>query len=369
VSDDETRQAENGGSAGALCQSDIDSLVATGAVTIDKASNLEELHSAGIEVLGKRSEISAANRRLGSLSPERRREVGRLLGEGRSRLEELVEERKTVLENQERRRWLESDHFELTETPDSTGTGLTGISPIGHLHLVERTREELEDVFIGMGFAIAEGPEVETDWYNFEALNIPPAHPARRMWDTFYLDLGEPETILLRTHTSPVQIRLMQEQQPPIYAVMPGRCYRRDTPDARHNPIFHQIEGLVVDKDISFANLAGTIETFTSAYFGEGIHARLRPAYFPFTEPSAEFEITCTICRGHGCRTCSQTGWVELGGCGMVDPAVFEAVGFDPEKWSGFAFGFGIDRCAQMRHGIADMRQMLENDVRFLTQV
>ena len=208
----------------------------------------------------------------------------------------------------------------------------------------QRTREELEDVFVGMGFRVAEGPEVETDWYNFEALNIPPAHPARGMWDTFYLELGDPGTLLLRTHTSPVQIRLMQEQPPPIYSVMPGRCYRHDTPDARHSPIFHQVEGLVVDKGISFADLAGTIETFTGAYFGEDIHSRLRPAYFPFTEPSAEFEVTCTICRGEGCRTCSHTGWIELGGCGMVDPAVFEAVGIDPERWTGFAFGFGIDR-------------------------
>jgi phenylalanyl-tRNA synthetase alpha chain len=188
------------------------------------------------------------------------------------------------------------------------------------------------------------------------------------MWDTFYLEVGEPGSVLLRTHTSPVQIRLMQSQAPPIYAVMPGRCYRRDTPDARHTPIFHQVEGLVVDRDISFADLAGTIETFTGAYFGPEIHSRLRPAYFPFTEPSAEFEITCTICTGDGCRTCSQTGWVELGGCGMVDPAVFEAVDVDPEQWTGFAFGFGIDRCAQMRHAIPDMRVMLENDVRVLLQ-
>ena len=219
-----------------------------------------------------------------------------------------------------------------------------------------------------MGFTVAEGPEAETDWYNFEALNIPPAHPARSMWDTFYLELGQPETVLLRTHTSPVQIHLMEERPPPIHAVIPGRCYRRETPDARHLPVFHQIEGLVVDRGITFADLAGTIETFTTAYFGADIHSRLRPGYFPFTEPSAEVEVTCTICRGKGCRTCSWTGWVELAGCGMVDPAVFEAVGIDSEEWSGFAFGLGIDRCAQMRHVIADMRAMVENDVRFLRQ-
>jgi phenylalanyl-tRNA synthetase alpha chain len=192
------------------------------------------------------------------------------------------------------------------------------------------------------------------------------------MWDTFYLNLGPPESTLLRTHTSPVQIHLMEAAVAndglPIHAVMPGRCYRRDTPDASHLPVFHQIEGLVVDKGITFADLAGTIEVFTTAYFGPDIHSRLRPAYFPFTEPSAEFEVTCTICHGSGCRTCSQTGWIELGGCGMVDPAVFDAVGIDNDQWTGYAFGFGIDRCAQMRHQIADMRALNENDIRFLRQ-
>jgi phenylalanyl-tRNA synthetase alpha chain len=331
--------------------------------------SLEALRALDVELLGKRSEITLANRRLGALDPEERRAAGRLLGDARSELEALVAERRSELESLQRAEQLQSDRLDLTELPDPSGTGLAPIGSIGHLHLVGRTRDELEDVFVGMGFAVAEGPEVETDWYNFEALNIPAAHPARGMWDTFYLDLGEPGTVLLRTHTSPVQIRLMQAQAPPIYAVMPGRCYRRDTPDARHSPIFHQIEGLVVDDGISFADLAGTIETFTSAYFGEGIHSRLRPAYFPFTEPSAEFEVTCTICRGEGCRTCSRTGWIELGGCGMVDPAVFDAVGVDSERWTGFAFGFGIDRCAQMRHGIPDMRVMIENDVRVLQQV
>ena len=185
-----------------------------------------------------------------------------------------------------------------------------------------------------MGFTVAEGPEAETDWYNFEALNIPPAHPARGMYDTFYLDLGEPETVVLRTHTSPVQIRLMEDAASSCRSTRscPGRCYRRDTPDARHLPVFHQIEGLVVDRGITFGDLAGTIETFTDAYFGPDIHSRLRPAYFPFTEPSAEFEITCTICRGAGCRTCSGTGWIELGGCGMVDPAVFERGRHRPDR-------------------------------------
>jgi phenylalanyl-tRNA synthetase alpha chain len=237
---------------------------------------------------------------------------------------------------------------------------------------VSQARAELEEVFVGMGFTVAEGPEAETDWYNFEALNMPPAHPARGMYDTMYLDLGEPETVLLRTHTSPVQIHLMEEavghDSLPIHAVMPGKCFRLDTPDARHLPVFNQIEGLVVDRGITFGDLAGTIQVFTEAYFGAGMQSRLRPAYFPFTEPSAEFEITCTLCLGEGCRTCSHTGWIELGGCGMVDPAVFAAVGVDADEWSGFAFGFGIDRLAQMRHEIPDMRSFLENDIRFLSQ-
>jgi phenylalanyl-tRNA synthetase alpha chain len=354
--------------AGDVAGIDVDATFDRAEHRVGGCSTLDELRTAEVELLGKRSDIAEAHGRLRSLEPSDRRDAGQRLGELRARVEALFAERRAVLEDDQRRSVLESDRLDLTELPDPSGTGLGSIGTIGHLHLVQRTRDELEDVFIGMGFAIADGPEVETDWYNFEALNIPPAHPARGMWDTFYLDVGDPGTVLLRTHTSPVQIRLMQSQEPPVYAVMPGRCYRRDTPDARHTPIFHQIEGLVVDRDISFADLAGTIATFTGAYFGAGIQSRLRPAYFPFTEPSAEFEITCTICLGEGCRTCSQTGWVELGGCGMVDPAVFEAVGVDPEQWTGFAFGFGIDRCAQMRHAIPDMRVMLENDVRILLQ-
>jgi phenylalanyl-tRNA synthetase alpha chain len=324
------------------------------------AHSVADLDQVESSVLGKRGELAQAHRRLGSLDPEARRQAGRELNEVRQRMEATVAARRQALIAEERAATVAADRLDLTET-------LPGPKR-GHLHLVTQTQEELEDTFVGMGFTVAEGPEAETDWYNFEALNMPPAHPARGMWDTFYLELGEPESVVLRTHTSPVQIHLMEERPPPIHAVMPGRCFRRDTPDARHLAVFHQIEGLVVDRDITFGDLAGTIETFTGAYFGPDIHSRLRPAYFPFTEPSAEFEITCTICRGEGCRTCSGIGWIELGGCGMVDPAVFAAVGIDPGQWSGFAFGFGIDRCAQMRHGISDMRSLIENDVRFLRQ-
>ncbi|HEY1633961.1 MAG TPA: phenylalanine--tRNA ligase subunit alpha [Acidimicrobiales bacterium] len=339
---------------------DVAAAESDGQARIDAAPSVEALLVVESEVVGRRSRLAALQQRLGSLPSEERRSRGRQLNEARGRLQAALDARRAGMEEAERRRRLEAERLDLTEVLPRPGPG--------HLHLVTQTQAELEDVFVGMGFTVAEGPEAETDWRNFEALNIPPDHPARSMWDTFYLQLGPPGSTLLRTHTSPVQIRVMQSQPPPIFIVAPGRCYRRDTPDARHLPVFHQIEGLVVDKGITFADLAGTIEAFTTSYFGPAIHSRLRPSYFPFTEPSAEYEINCMICEGAGCRTCSGTGWVELGGAGMVDPAVFAAVGIDDEEWSGFAFGFGIDRCAQMRHGIADMRVLLDNDIRFLTQ-
>jgi phenylalanyl-tRNA synthetase alpha chain len=348
---------------------DIDVLVERAKDSIAAAATTEEIRRVAASVSGKKSMLAEAGRNLGKLEPEARKELGQRLHEARSLVDGLLEARRHEIESAELAAEMAESRVDLSEFIPGSAPG-----PLsrGHLHVVTQTREALEDVFVGMGFEVAEGPEIETDWYNFGALNIPPAHPARGMWDTFYLDLGESETTLLRTHTSPVQIHLMEGAVAngalPIHAVMPGRCYRRDTPDARHLAVFHQIEGLVVDKGITFADLAGTIEVFTTAYFGPDIHSRLRPAYFPFTEPSAEFEVTCTICHGSGCRTCSQTGWIELGGCGMVDPAVFAAVGIDPDEWTGFAFGFGIDRCAQMRHQIADMRAVTENDIRFLRQ-
>jgi phenylalanyl-tRNA synthetase alpha chain len=349
--------------------SDITELVSQAEALITGASSSAELDEVRTTILGKKSDLALAQRALGSLDPEARKDRGKQLQEARQAIEQQLSVRRGTIHLRELDAARQADRLDLTEVIVSEVRSPT---QRGHLHLVSQTQNELEDVFIGMGFDVAEGPEIETDWYNFGALNIPPAHPARGMWDTFYLDLGAPETVLLRTHTSPVQIHLMEaavvDGGLPIHAVMPGRCFRRDTPDARHLPVFHQIEGLVVDEGITFADLAGTIETFTTAYFGPDIHSRLRPAYFPFTEPSAEFEVTCTICHGEGCRTCSQTGWVELGGCGMVDPAVFDAVGIDAERWTGFAFGFGIDRCAQMRHSIADMRALIENDIRFLRQ-
>ncbi|MHB8262851.1 MAG: phenylalanine--tRNA ligase subunit alpha [Acidimicrobiales bacterium] len=342
---------------------DVGRIVNEARLSVDAVSDLDDLARLRNSLLGKGSPLGVARASLGAMDIDARRSLGAAIESARREIEEAVVLRRKVIEEQSRALQLEADKRDLTEWTEAI------VSQRGHLQLVQRTRDELEDVFVGMGFDVVEGPEVETDWYNFEALNIPPAHPARGMWDTFYLALGDPETILLRTHTSPTQIHVMEAGELPIYAVMPGRCYRRDTPDSRHLPSFHQIEGLVVDEGISFANLAGTIEDFTGAYFGSGMHSRLRPSYFPFTEPSAEFEVTCTICKGEGCRTCSHTGWIELGGCGMVHPAVFEAVGIDAARWSGFAFGFGIDRCAQMRHQIPDMRVLLENDYRWMRQI
>jgi len=339
---------------------DIEGIASDAEVRLRAATTLDELRSVETEVAGKRSPLSDLKKGVGALGPDERRTVGLALNDARVRIEAAAAERRAELEADERRARLATERFDLTEVePDLTR---------GRLHLVTQTRDRLEDLFVGMGFTVAEGPEAESDWYNFEALNFPAGHPARTMYDTIYLDVGEPETTLLRTHTSPVQIRVMQSQEPPIYSIMPGRVYRRDTADASHMPVFHQIEGLVVDKGITFADLAGTLEAFTSAYFGGAIHSRLRPSYFPFTEPSAEYDISCIFCEGAGCKLCSQTGWLELGGCGMVHPNVFKAVGLDPEEWSGFAFGFGTDRLSLMRYGIDDIRDLFTNDVRFLEQ-
>jgi phenylalanyl-tRNA synthetase alpha chain len=345
-------------------------LLEEGRRRLSAASDLETFLEAEREVLGKKSPLAALNTRLRDLAPDARRDAGAVINAARTALEEESARLRAEWEVRRRQAQLAVERLDLTEfacAPAGPPLAWTGRGA-GHQHLVTSTRDELEDTFVAMGFTVAEGPEAETDWYNFEALNMPPDHPARGMWDTLYLRLGEPGQVLLRTHTSPVQVRLMESGELPIYAVMPGRCYRRDTPDARHLPVFHQIEGLVVDRGITFGDMAGIIESFTTAFFGEGMHSRLRPSFFPFTEPSAEFEVTCPICGGEGCRTCSGSGWIELGGCGMVDPNVFEAVGIDPEAYSGFAFGFGIDRLAQVRASLPDMRALLDNDVRFLSQ-
>jgi phenylalanyl-tRNA synthetase alpha chain len=291
---------------------------------------------------------------LGKVSDvEMRKELGQLVNEALTSLQAIADTRSQQLRAGEFASVIESDRVDITEVAMSA----RATQRRGRLHLVTQATERLEDVFIGLGFQIAEGPEVETDFYNFEALNMPPSHPARSMWDTLFVESDEPGSVVLRTHTSPVQIRVMQEWPPPIYAIMPGRVFRKETPDATHMPVFHQIEGLVIDRGITFADLAGTIESFTKAFFGEGFTSRLRPSYFPFTEPSAEFDIR----RPDG-------SWIELGGCGMVHPHVLRAGGLDPAEWSGFAFGFGIDRMAKERHGVNDLRDMYSDDVRFTEQ-
>lgn len=337
------------------------------------ASDLDELRAAEADTLGRRGTLTRLNTRLGSLAPDARRAVGAAINAAKADVGQVARSRRDELEAAARRARLEADRLDLTEVIERGDVaGLSAHGPLvpgrGHLHLVTQTRDQLEDIFVGMGFQVAEGPEAETDWYNFEALNLPKGHPARSLWDTLYLDLGQPGTVMLRTHTSPVQVHLMETQSPPIYAVVPGRVYRQETTDARHLPVFHQLEALVVDRGITFGDLAGTIESFTTAIFGPDARSRLRPSYFPFTEPSAELDVTCPICAGSGCRTCSQSGWIELGGCGMVDPNVFAAVGIDSEEYTGFAFGFGIDRLAMIRTELADLRALLENDLRFLTQ-
>jgi phenylalanyl-tRNA synthetase alpha chain len=287
---------------------------------------------------------------LGRLATADEKKVaGQAVNEATQAVAAALAERLGTLRSAARAAQLATERIDLTESLYRVGRG--------HAHVVTQAWERLEDVFIGLGFQIAEGPEVETDWHNFEALNMPPQHPARSMHDTFYVDHGTTGSTVLRTHTSPVQIRVMQHIAPPIYMVMPGRVFRNETTDSTHLAVFHQIEGLVIDRGITLADLAGTIEKFTQAFFGAGFTSRLRPSYFPFTEPSAEFDI----------RTPSGT-WLELGGCGMVHPNVLRAGGLDPEEWSGFAFGFGIDRMAKERHGISDVREMYTNDVRFIEQ-
>ncbi len=321
---------------------------------ISAATSLDDIAALTSSLLGKKGDLAQLKTGLGTLdSIDDKKAAGQAINEAMAAVSAALDERRAALAADALAARVEAERLDLTE--------FVGKPTRGHAHLVTQAWERLEDVFIGLGFQIAEGPEVETDWHNFEALNMGEGHPARGEFDTLFVDHVTPDgrtgTTLLRTHTSPVQIRTMLETEPPIYIVAPGRVFRRDTPDATHMPVFHQIEGLVIDRDISMADLAGTIEAFTKAFFGAGFTSRLRPSYFPFTEPSAEFDIQ----RPDG-------SWIELGGCGMVHPNVLRAGGLDPEEWSGFAFGFGIDRMAKERHGVEDIRDMYTNDIRFLEQ-
>jgi phenylalanyl-tRNA synthetase alpha chain len=328
---------------------------------IAAAVSLDDLIAAERGVIGRGSVLAVANEAIKALPGPDRPAVGKAVGELRSAVLELVAARRAELEAVEDAAAGDRDRLDLS----AGGHGAAR----GHLHLVTQVQRELEDIFVGMGFRVMEGPEVEDDWHNFEALNMAPAHPARSMQDTLYVELGAAEQVLLRTHTSPVQIRTMEAMRPPIFVVAPGRTYRNETLDARHSPVFHQIEALVVDRGITLADLFGTIETFVRELFGdESIRTRFRPDFFPYTEPSAELAVSCIFCGGEGCRVCSQTGWIELGGCGMVDPNVLEGVGIDAEEFTGFAFGFGLERIAMIRYGIDEIKTFFDNDVRFLGQ-
>ncbi|MEI8160794.1 MAG: phenylalanine--tRNA ligase subunit alpha [Actinobacteria bacterium] len=319
--------------------------------TIAALASSEEVAQATPGLVGKKSALSQLKSSMGSITDsEERKSAGQALHAAQTSVDAALAAKKSECEATEMAAQLLREQIDITEH-------LVAGTTRGRLHLVTQATQRLEDVFIGLGFQVAEGPEVESDFYNFEALNMPKSHPARSMWDTLFVESEEPGSVVLRTHTSPVQIRVMQNWPPPIYAIMPGRVFRRDTPDATHMPVFHQIEGLVIDRNITFKDLAGTIEAFTKAFFGDDFTSRLRPSYFPFTEPSAEFDIR----RANG-------SWIELGGCGMVHPDVLRAGGLDPEEWSGFAFGFGIDRMAKERHNVEDIREMYTNDLRFLRQ-
>lgn len=335
-------------------QQQLATALADGLASIEAAENTDALKAVLAGLTGKKGTMVAIRSSLGKVDDiEARKTLGQLVNDAMTSLEEASVIRSRALRAQEFASQIEEERVDLTELAMSAQASRRR----GRMHLVTQATERLEDVFVGLGFQIAEGPEVETDFYNFEALNMPPSHPARSMWDTLFIESDVEGSVVLRTHTSPVQIRVMQEWPPPIYAIMPGRVFRKETPDATHMPVFHQIEGLVIDRGITFADLAGTIESFTKAFFGPGFTSRLRPSYFPFTEPSAEFDIR----RPDG-------SWIELGGCGMVHPHVLRAGGLDPNEWSGFAFGFGIDRMAKERHGVEDLRDMYSDDVRFTEQ-
>jgi phenylalanyl-tRNA synthetase alpha chain len=333
---------------------------------IAAASDLAELKRVRIGHTGDRSPLALANREIGALPPAARKEAGQRVGQARGAVAQALAARQAVLEAEAADRMLADEAVDVTLPSDRV--------PAGARHPVTTGSELIADIFVAMGWEVAEGPVIEAEWLNFDALNLGPDHPARTMQDTFWADPAE-NHLVLRTHTSPVQARTMLSRTPPIYVVCPGRVFRTDPYDATHSPVFHQVEGLAVDEGITMAHLKGTLDHFATAMFGEGITTRFRPSYFPFTEPSAEVDLVCFVCRGTGledggpehCRTCRGEGWIEWGGCGVVNPRVLRACGIDPERYSGFAFGMGIDRTLMFRHGIADLRSLFEGDIRFTT--
>ncbi len=323
---------------------------------IKKAASLPDLEALRISYLGKKGELTAVLKQMGGLSPEERPAAGQLANEIRATIEELIAARQKKFKEKEKSKRLVSEAIDVTLPGKS--------SPIGHKHPISIVLDEVTDLFIGMGFSVASGPEVELDYYNFEALNIPPGHPARDTQDTFYIT----DKVLLRTQTSPVQIRYMENNKPPIRIISPGRVYRSDSVDATHSPLFHQIEGLVVDKGITMGDLKACLEAIAKGIFGGGTKIRLRPHHFPFTEPSCEVDVSCFRCGGSGCPMCKYEGWIEVLGAGMVHPKVLKNGGINPDEYSGFAFGVGLERITLFRFRIDDMRLLFENDVRFLSQ-
>jgi phenylalanyl-tRNA synthetase alpha chain len=330
---------------------------------IAAAPDLDALKKVRLEHAGDRSPLALANREIGALPPAAKADAGRRVGQARRAVTDALADRQEQLERERDERVLVDEAVDVTLPWDRT--------PAGARHPLTTITERVAELFVAMGFEWSEGPEVEAEWFNFDALNMPPDHPARTTQDTFWV--GSPDSgVVLRTQTSPVQVRTMLRKAPPIYAVSPGRVYRTDELDATHTPVFSQVEGLVVDEGISMAHLRGTLDHFAQAMFGEGTVTRLRPSYFPFTEPSAEMDLRCWVCHGESvgnpgrpCRTCSSEGWIEWGGCGMVNPRVLVAAGIDPDRYSGFAFGMGLERTLMSRHGAEDMRDMVEGDVRF----
>ncbi|MFW5980109.1 MAG: phenylalanine--tRNA ligase subunit alpha [Halanaerobiales bacterium] len=322
----------------------------------DNVNNLEELEEIRIKYLGKKGKISKIFSAMSEVEDEKKPIVGRETNQLKQKIEKLHKEKEDLLDKLHKKEKLKEEQIDVT---------LPGIKPeVGHAHPLTLVIEEVIDLFAGMGFTIEEGPEVESEYYNFEALNIPKGHPARDLQDTFYID----NKFLLRTHTSPVQVRTMENKDLPIRIIAPGRAYRSDELDASHSPMFHQIEGLVIDHDISFSDLKGSINTFVHKLYGEKRKIRFRPSYFPFTEPSAEVDVSCVVCDGKGCKLCSNTGWLEIMGSGMVHPNVLRMSNIDPQEYSGFAFGMGWDRIVMLKYGIEDIRLLFENDKRFLHQ-
>ncbi len=333
----------------------LDALVSTALEAVRQAADVNALEQIRVQFLGKKGELTQVMKTLGNMPAEERPKVGAIINEAKEQVQTELNARKADMEAAAMNAKLAAERIDVT----LPGRGQLS----GGLHPVTRTMERIEDFFAHIGFAVAQGPEVEDDYHNFEALNIPGHHPARAMHDTFYFNANT----LLRTHTSPVQVRVMESQEPPIRIVCPGRVYRCDS-DLTHSPMFHQVEGLLVDRKVSFADLKGTIEEFLRVFFEKQLEVRFRPSFFPFTEPSAEVDIQCVMCSGAGCRVCKQTGWLEVMGCGMVHPNVFRSAGIDPEVYQGFAFGMGVERLAMLRYGVNDLRLFFDNDLRFLAQ-